>query len=110
MSLILKPLITEKSLLQAGSGVYTFLVPVSTNKIEIGRAVHAQFKVDAVDVRVSLNKGKMKRFKQVAGRRVNTKKAFVKVAPGQKIVAFEVGQEPEAEAKPKKSKKKEEAK
>lgn len=93
MSLVIVPKITEKTLAYAGKGVYTFTVPVSTNKIEVARAVKEQFKVDVVDVRIAIIKGKTKRFRQVKGRRVNVKKAYVQLAPNQKISAFDVGQE-----------------
>ncbi len=93
MSLVIVPKITEKSLMQAAKGVYTFTVPMSTNKIEIARAVKDQFKVDATDVRIAVVKGKEKRFRQVKGRRVDVKKAYVQVAAGQKISAFDLGQE-----------------
>lgn len=115
MSLVIVPKITEKTLMQATKGVYTFMVPMSTNKIEIARAVKDQFKVDATDVRISIAKGKEKRFKQVKGRRVDIKKAYVQVAPGQKISAFDLGQEEPAKEDKKAKKtaakaKKEEAK
>lgn len=93
MSLIVVPKITEKTLMQAARGVYTFTVPMNTNKIEVARAVKEQFKVDATDVRISVAKGKQKRFKQVSGRRVDVKKAYVQVVAGQKIAAFDLGQE-----------------
>ncbi|MEI7818869.1 MAG: 50S ribosomal protein L23 [bacterium] len=93
MSLIMKPVITEKSLTQVGSGVYTFMVPMTANKLTVAQAVKAQFKVDATDVRISVSKGKVKRTKQIKGRRVDKKKAFVQLAKGQKIAAFDMGQE-----------------
>lgn len=94
-TMILKPVITEKSLSQAGKGTYTFAVPMNSNKLLIAEAVKAQFKVDATDVRISITKGKMKRFKQIKGRRINVKKAFVTVAKGQSIAIFNLGQEEE---------------
>jgi len=99
MSFIVRPVITEKSLKQAGFGVYTFLVPMDSNKLTIADAIKAQFKVDSTDVRISINKGKVKRFKQIKGRRVDTKKAFVTVTKGQKIAAFDLGQEEETKTK-----------
>lgn len=93
MSLVVVPKITEKTLSQAARGVYTFTVPTNTNKIEIARAIKAQFKVDATDVRIVIVKGKMKSFRQIGGRRVDVKKAYVQVAAGQKIDAFDLGQE-----------------
>lgn len=108
MSLIIIPKITEKSLVQATQGVYTFTVPMTSNKIELARAIKEQYKVDAVDIRISIAKGKVKKFRQIKGRRVDVKKAYVQVAKGQKIAAFDMGQEeaPKDEKKAKKVAKK----
>lgn len=101
MSLILKPVITEKSLKQATSGVYTFGVPMSSNKMMIAQAVKEQFSVNPTEVRIAITKGKIKRLKNVKGRRVDIKKAFVQLTAGERIAAFDMGQEPEAvEKKP----------
>ena len=101
MSLILKPLITEKSLGQAARGIYTFAVPMSSNKLMVAQAVKEQFAVNPTDVRVAITKGKVKRTKNVKGRRVDVKKAFVQLATGERIGAFDMGQEAEAaETKP----------
>lgn len=105
MSMIIVPKITEKTLMQATRGVYTFNVPMSTNKIELARAIKDQYKVDVVDIRISIAKGKIKSFKQIKGRRVDTKKAYVQIAQGQKIAAFDMGQEEEPKAAKKASKK-----
>lgn len=97
--MVLKPVITEKSLMQAGQGTYVFVVPMSANKLTIAEAVKTQFKVDPTDVRVSIAKGKLKRFKQIKGRRVDTKKAYVTLTKGQSIAAFNLGQEGEVKTK-----------
>lgn len=111
MSLILKPIITEKSLSQAARGVYTFAVPRASNKLTIAQAVKEQFKVDSTDIRISITKGKVKRFRQVKGRRVDVKKAFVQLVSGQRIAAFDLGQEtPEPTKKPAKKAEKKAAK
>ena len=92
-TMILQPVITEKSLMQAGKGTYMFRVPMDSNKLTIAEAVKAQFKVDAIGVRVSVSKGKLKSYKRIKGRRVDTKKAFVTVSKGQSIAVFNLGQE-----------------
>lgn len=107
MNVILVPRITEKTLVSAGHGVYTFTVPMSANKIEIARAAKSQFNVDATVVRTTILKGKTKKFRQITGRRVDVKKAYVQVVPGQKISAFDLGQEEDkADKKAKKADKK----
>ncbi len=91
--LILKPIISEKSMMLAATHVYSFEVPMMTNKIEVARAVKAAFNVDATAVRIIITKGKIKRFKGKAGKRVDVKKALVSVKEGQSISIFDA--EPE---------------
>lgn len=88
-ALILKPIISEKSMMLAANRVYSFEVPLSTNKIEVARAVAATFSVDVTDVRISITKGKVKRFKGKAGKRADVKKAYVALKAGQSIKIFE---------------------
>jgi large subunit ribosomal protein L23 len=89
MSVILTPKISEKAIAFAEKGVYVFEVPTSTNKIEVKKAVESAFKVDVVDVRMLITKGKVKTFKQVKGTQKNVKKAMVKLKAGQTIALFE---------------------
>lgn len=86
---ILTPKISEKAIYLADRGIFIFEVPTSTNKIEVAKAVEAQFKVNVTDVNMVIAKGKVKRFKQVFGRQKDTKKAMVKLKAGQKIELFE---------------------
>ena len=111
MSLVIKPVITEKSLGQAAQGIYTFHAPMASNKLMIAQAVSDLFKVEVSNVRISITKGKIKTYKSIKGRRTDRKKAYVQLAPGQKIAAFDMGQEPEADTSAdKKAKKTEKAK
>ncbi|MDP3998817.1 MAG: 50S ribosomal protein L23 [bacterium] len=92
--IIIKPIITEKSMRDAASGWYTFAVLVKANKGQIGKAVKEQFKVNVLAVRTLTMKGKTKR---VGRRRAEIKlspwkKAIVRLGPEQKIDLFEVNQ------------------
>lgn len=87
--LILKPIISEKSIALAGTGTYMFEVPITTNKLIVADSVHTSFKVDVVNVRISVLKGKAKKFKGTTGTRKTTKRAYVTVKSGQKISVFE---------------------
>ncbi len=87
---ILTPKISEKAIGLAERGIYVFEVPTSTNKIEVAKAVEAAFKVNVTDVNMVVVKGKLKRYKQIAGRQKDIKKAFVKIKAGQTIALFEV--------------------
>ena len=55
---------------------------------EIQRAVEAQFKVKVAEVRVAKMHGKVRRQGRFAGRRSDWKKAFVRLAPGEKTIDF----------------------
>jgi large subunit ribosomal protein L23 len=88
--MLLVPKISEKAIALAERGIYVFEVPVSTNKIEVAKAVEAAFKVNVTDVNVVISKGKMKRFKNHPGRQKDIKKAMVKLKAGQSIALFEV--------------------
>lgn len=90
--IVKKPLITEKSLALAGKSLYTFAVDKSAGKGEISREINKLYKVKVTEIRTISMHGKVRR----VGRKMKTvkgmdwKKAIVKLAPGQKIDAFEV--------------------
>ena len=75
---ILKPVVTEKSMAGMGEKEYTFLVHTEANKSQIKEAVEKLF--DGVKVK-SVNtmncQGKKKRRGMVVGRTAKTKKAMV---------------------------------
>jgi large subunit ribosomal protein L23 len=86
---IRRPLITEKAgILRETMNVMAFEVDGRANKIEIRRAVETQFKVKVAEVRVANMHGKIRRQGRFAGRRSDWKKAFVRLAPGEKAVDF----------------------
>ena len=82
---ILNPLVTEKSTQQSEFNKVVFSVPVNATKLEIKTSVEKIFSVKVKSVNTILLKGKVKRFKGVVGRRSNTKKAIVTLAPGDTI-------------------------
>jgi large subunit ribosomal protein L23 len=83
--IILNPLVTEKSTQQSEFNKMVFSVPVDANKLEVKSSIEKIFSVKVVSVHTILLKGKVKRFKGVLGRRSNTKKAIVTLAPGNTI-------------------------
>jgi len=87
--IIRRPLITEKSSLQRESlNTLAFEVDSRANKIEIKRAVEAQFKVKVAEVRVANGHGKVRKQGRFAGRRPDWKKAYVRLAAGEKTIDF----------------------
>lgn len=87
--LILKPIITEKSMKLASTGVYMFETNSLANKLLVADAVAKQFKVKVESVRIANLKGKPVRFRGKKGVRKTQKRAYVNLANGQKIDAFE---------------------
>ncbi len=88
-STIRQPLITEKSTIRRdATGVYCFKADVRANKIEIARAVEQLFGVKVAEVRTAVIRGKMRRMGRFIGKRPNWKKAWVRLAPGEKEIDY----------------------
>lgn len=96
---IISPVVTEKSSEQMeGRSLYTFIVAVDANKIEIGQAVERLWDVTVKDVRTMRYSGKARRSflgrmskNWSKGRRPAFKKAVVQLAEGEHIELYEVG-------------------
>lgn len=87
--IIVRPIITERSMAGIATGKYTFEVATSANKIEIAKAVETLFpgtKVDAVNTMHV--RGKFKRMGASAGYRKSWKKAIVKITSDSKKIEF----------------------
>ena len=82
---ILNPIVTEKATQMSEFNKIVFSVPLNANKIEIKSSIEKIFSVEVKSVNTILLKGKVKRFKGILGRRSNTKKAIVTLAPGNTI-------------------------
>lgn len=86
--ILVRPLLTERSSLggELRYPKYTFVVSMSSNKIQVRRAVEAAFDVKVRNVRTVRVKGKRKRLRiKKLGRRPNWKKAIVTLEEGQSI-------------------------
>ena len=88
---ILAPVVSEKSYSLLDGNSYTFVVHPDANKTEIRQAVETIWGVRVINVNTVNRKGKLKRFRQMEGRRTDTKRAVVKLAEGDKIEIFEQG-------------------
>ena len=85
---LLRPVITERSMSQTNQGRYTFAVAPEATKQEIATAVADAFKVDVVAVNTIPVRGKQRRLGRRIGRTTDWKKAIVTVAKGQKIEKY----------------------
>lgn len=84
--ILIRPLVTEKTAnLSASRNVYTFEVGLSSNKIEIKRAIQEVFGVRVESVRTLVVRGKARRFGRFSGKRSNWKKAYVRLAAGDSL-------------------------
>lgn len=88
--ILIRPVISEKSVAQTERNNYTFAVARDANKFQIKDAVETQFKVDVLGVRVLTVKPKEKRRgRRTPGMTAGWRKAVVTIAEGQKIELFE---------------------
>jgi len=88
---ILRPVISEKSYEMLDENKYTFIVDRKANKTHIKQAVEQIFDVKVLSVNTMNRRGKTKRRGLVVGRRPDTKRAIVTVAPGDRIELFDAG-------------------
>ncbi len=86
---ILRPVVSEKSFVQAEIGKYTFRVHDDAHKTQIRQAIETLFDVTVRDVRTLSVKSKPKRRGVYAGRTRTWKKAIVQLAPGDTIPIFQ---------------------
>lgn len=89
---LVKPIITEKSMKDATGGKFTFHTTLFANKTAIKKAVEDEFKVHVTSIATSVTKGKKTR----QGKRRTEievsplKKAIVGLKTGEKIDLFDV--------------------
>ena len=89
---ILKPVITEKSMAAMGEKKYTFLVNTKANKSQIKEAVEKMFEgVKVAKVNTVNMDGKNKRRGMVVGKTAKTKKAIVTLTADSKDIEIFAG-------------------
>ncbi len=86
--IIIKPLITERSMEDMAEKKYTFEVDKKANKTEIKNAIEKIFDVKVERVNTMNMLGKEKRMGRYVGRRKNWKKAIVKLTADSKEIEF----------------------
>ncbi len=82
---LVRPVITEKSMVSSEAGKVTFMVPLSAGKKDIKAAVESIFNVKVTKVNTVCQSGKVKIFRGRQGVRSDYKKAIVTLADGQNI-------------------------
>ena len=86
--IILKPVVTEESMLGTALKKYTFIVRKDANKIEIAKAVSELFGVEVKDVNTLNVRGHLRRYGRFEGYKPSYKKAIVTLTENSKTIEF----------------------
>lgn len=91
--IIIRPVITERSMTDMEENKYTFVVDKRANKIDIKKAIESIFDVKVQNVNTMNIRGKVKRQGMTSGRRPNWKKAIVTLTDDSEPIEFFEGME-----------------
>lgn len=93
MNSIISPVLTEKSAANFDNGLYVFAVAKYATKNSIAAELKHLYDVDVTSVRIVNLPAKTVNFKRKPGLRSVRRKAYIQLAPKQKIAGFEVQKE-----------------
>jgi large subunit ribosomal protein L23 len=90
-TVLLRPVVSEKSYNLMDSGTYVFVVDPRASKTEIREAVESAFGVRVAKINTLVRKGKKKRHRRrpTFGHRPDTKRAIVRLFGDDRIELFE---------------------
>ena len=86
--IILKPVVTEESMLGTAMKKYTFIVAKDANKIEIAKACEELFDVKVLKVNTVNVRGHLRRYGRFEGYKPSYKKAVVTLTEDSKTIEF----------------------
>ena len=86
--IVIKPIITEKSMSGLQNGKYTFEVAKNANKVEIAKAIEELFGVKVAKVNTMNVRGRSKRMGMHSGYTAAWKKAIVTLTADSKTIEF----------------------
>ncbi|HEY1223068.1 MAG TPA: 50S ribosomal protein L23 [Acidimicrobiales bacterium] len=91
MSILIRPVVSEKTYALMDQGTYVFVVDPRATKIDVRNAVEQAFNVKVVNVNTLNRKGKSTRNRRtgVVGTRPDSKRAIVTLKQGDTINLFE---------------------
>jgi large subunit ribosomal protein L23 len=91
MSILIRPVVSEKTYGLMDQGTYVFVVDPQATKIDVRNAVERAFNVKVTNVNTLNRKGKTTRNRRtgVTGARPSTKRAIVTLRQGDTINLFE---------------------
>lgn len=87
--ILMKPHATEKT---AHAGVfdsYSFIVPISVNKIQIRDAFWKMYGIKPISVNTIISPASATQFKRISGTKSAWKKAYIRVPKGSNITVYE---------------------
>ena len=92
-NIITKPIVTEKTTRLNEKNRYVFKVDIKATKYLISKLLEDLYKVDVIDIKTIIMKGKVKRIGKTRNftRLQNWKKAIITVKEGQKIESITKG-------------------
>ena len=96
----LTPLITEKSYalsVRDISPAFTFIVLPEHSAEQIKKMIEQQYEVKVTDIRMRNLPRKVRRFKGIVGQTAKRARAEVRLMAGQRIAAFDLKEEAQAE-------------
>jgi large subunit ribosomal protein L23 len=88
-SVILEPIVTEKSNIMREKNKFAFKVALKANKFQVMKAIAELFEVHPVKCNIVNHRGKPKRVRYQAGYTAHWKKAIITLPEGEKIKIFE---------------------
>jgi large subunit ribosomal protein L23 len=88
-SILIEPVLTEKSNTMREEGRYTFRVDARANKFMVMEAVRRMFNVHPLGCNIINVTSKPKRLRGRPGKTATWKKAIVRLSPGETIKIFE---------------------
>ncbi len=86
--IIIKPIVTEKSMAGMPNKKYTFKIAKDANKIQVAKAVEELFKVQVDKVNTLRVRGRMRRQGKFTGYTPSWKKAVVTLKSNSKAIEF----------------------
>ncbi len=99
MTILKRPIVSEKSMRLASLGLYTFEVDKDATKFQVGKAVAEKFNVKVISVKTINVKGQIKSQRKVrkSYRAQGMRKAIVRLQKGQTLAIFETPKEQQEE-------------
>ncbi len=85
---VIKPIISERSMDDTQERKYTFKVAKEANKTQVKLAIEEIFDVEVEKVNIMNCRGKVKRMGRTSGMTASTKKAIVKLTANSKEIEF----------------------